>query len=143
MPFDISSLIGGSIGDAFAKIVGAFKVPPEQVLAAQTQIESIKGELQGKLEDALANEVTQSAENIRAEAQSQSWLPRNVRPLILLVMGLGCVFNYFLPLLAHFFARWQGVQPLIFPDWFYKTFMVGFSGYTAFRSFEKWTNTDQ
>ena len=143
MAFDITSLIGSSVGDAFAKIVGAFKVPPEQVLASQTQIEGIKLELEGKLQDALANEVTQAAENIRAEAQSQSWLPRNVRPLLLLMWGSLITFNYLLPMLAHFSTRFTGVQPVVLPDWCYKLTAMGFTGYTAFRTFEKWTNTDQ
>jgi hypothetical protein len=146
MPLDptslISNLIGGSIGDAFSKIVGAFKVPPEQVLAAQTQVESIKLELQGKLQDALANEVTQSSENIRAEAQSQSWLPRNVRPLLLLFWGSCITFNYMLPLLAHFTSHFATVQPLVLPDWVYKLTVIGFTGYAGFRTFEKWTGTD-
>jgi len=140
--FDINSLIGGSIGDAFAKIVGAFKVPPEQVLAAQTQIEEIKLQLQGKLQDAIANEVTQSAEVIKAEANSQSWLPRNVRPLLLLFWGVLITFNYFLPLLAHFSSHFAGVQPLTLPDWLYKLVAIGFTGYVTARTFEKWTNTD-
>ena len=143
MGFNITDIIGGSIGDAFAKIVGAFKVPPEQVLAAQTQIESIKLELQGKLEDALANEVTQSADVIKAEAQSQSWLPRNVRPLLLLMWGTLITFNYFLPLLAHFSTHFQTMQPLTLPDWCYKLTAIGFTGYVTARTFEKWTNTDQ
>ena len=143
MGFDITSIIGSSVGDAFAKIVGAFKVPPEQVLAAQTQIDSIKLELQGKLEDSLANEVTQSAENIRAEAQSQSWLARNVRPMCLAAWCTCITFNYLLPVIGHFFVRWQGIQPLVLPDWMYKLTAIGFTGYSTFRTFEKWTGTDQ
>ncbi len=142
MGFDLSTLIGGSIGDAFAKIVGAFKVPPEQVLQAQTQIEEIKLELQGKLQDAISTEVTQSAEVIKAEASSQSWLPRNVRPLLLLLWGVVITFNYLLPLLAHFFSHFAGVQPLILPDWLYKLVAIGFTGYVTARTFEKWTDTD-
>jgi len=143
MGFDITSLIGSSIGDAVAKIAGIFKAPPEAVLAAQTQIDAIKLDLQGKLQDALANEVTQASENIRAEATSQSWLARNIRPMCLLAWCSCITFNYVLPVLAHFFVRWQTMQPLTLPNWMYQLTAIGFTGYASFRTFEKWTGTDQ
>jgi hypothetical protein len=39
MGFDLSSLIGGSVGDAFQKIVGVFKVDPTVALQKQTELE--------------------------------------------------------------------------------------------------------
>jgi hypothetical protein len=142
MAFDIASIIGSSVGDAFQKIMSVFKVDPTVALQKQTELEEIKLQLQGKLQDALANEVTQAAEVIKAEANSQSWLPRNVRPLLLLLWGLAITFNYTLPLFAHFSSHFQGVQPLVLPDWLYKLTAIGFTGYVTARTWEKVTNSD-
>jgi hypothetical protein len=138
----LAKLVGGSVGDAVQKIVGTFKVDPALALEKKTELEEIQLQLQGKLEDALSNEVTQAAEVIKAEANSQSWLPRNVRPLLLLLWGSLITFNYFLPLLAHFSSHFAGMQPLTLPDWLYKLTAIGFSGYVTARTFEKFTNTD-
>lgn len=142
MPFDITSLIGGSIGDAFQKIMSVFKVDPTVALQSKTEIEKIQLELAGKLQDALSNEITQAGEVIRAEAASQSWLPRNVRPMCLAMWAFLITFNYFLPLLAHFFVRFHDIQPQVLPDWIYKLTAIGFTGYVTARTWEKVTNSD-
>jgi hypothetical protein len=138
----IAKLVGGSVGDAVKQIVSAFKADPTIVAQNQERIAEITLELQEKLQDALSNEITQSAEVIKAEAQSQSWLPRNVRPLLLFLWGTLITFNYFLPLLAHFSAAFQQVQPLTLPDWLYKLTAIGFTGYVTARTWEKYTDTD-
>jgi hypothetical protein len=140
---NLQSLIGGSIADAFAKVVGVFKVDPTAKMQAETDLQKIQLELQSKLQDAISNEITASAEIIKSEAQSQSWLPRNVRPLLLLLWGLLITFNYFLPLLAHFAQAFQGMQPLVLPDWLYKLTAIGFTGYVTARTWEKVTTSDQ
>lgn len=142
MAFNIESLIGGSVGDAFAKIMSVFKVDPTVALEKKTEIEEIQLQLAGKLQDAISSEIAQSADVIKAEAQSQSWLPRNVRPLLLLVWGLTITFNYFLPLIAHFTSKFSGVQPLSLPDWIYKLTAIGFTGYVTARTWEKVTDSD-
>jgi len=138
--FDISSLIGGSIGDAFAKIAGVFKVSPEKALESQTEITKIQLELQGKLQDAVSNEITQAAEVIKAEANSQSWLPRNVRPLLLLLWGVTITFNELVPIIARFWI--PSIQPLPLDSWVFKLTAIGFTGYVTARTWEKVTNSD-
>ena len=142
MAIDIGSLIGGSVGDAFKKIMSVFKVDPTVALEKQTEIQEIQLQLQGKLQDAVSNEITQAAEVIKAEAGSQSWLPRNVRPLLLLLWGCLITLNFLLPLLQHFFHIWASVQPLVLPDWMYRLVAIGFTGYVTARTFEKYTDTD-
>jgi hypothetical protein len=104
MAMNLTDIIGGSVGDAFAKIVGAFKVPPEKVLESQTELAKIQADLTGKLQDAVTSEITQAGEIIKAEAGSQSWLPRNVRPLLLLLWGLTITGNALVPLIAKFWV---------------------------------------
>lgn len=140
MPFDISSLIGGSVGDAFAKIVGAFKVPPEQVLAAKVETDKIQADLQAKLVDAVTAEINQGGQIIQAEAKSQSWLPRNVRPLLLLLWGLTITLNTFVPLVARFWV--PSLTPFVVDPWIYKLTAIGFTGYVTARTWEKVTNAD-
>lgn len=94
MGFDLSTLIGGSIGDAFQKIVGAFKVPPEQQLAAQTEITKIQLDLQGKLQDAITNEIqAQTAVNLQ-EAKSDKLFVAGWRPWIGWTCGMIFAVNF-------------------------------------------------
>lgn len=139
----ITNLVGGSVTDGVAKIIGLFKVDPTVALSKQTEIEEIKLQMAGKLQDAISNEITQAAEVIKAEAQSQSWLPRNARPLLLLLWGCLITVNYLLPLLAHFWPGFATMQPLALPDWLYKLTAIGFTGYVTARTWEKVTDTDK
>lgn len=140
MGFDISSLIGGSVGDAFQKIMSVFKVDPTKAMESQAEITKIQLELQGKLQDAISNEISQSAEVIKAEATSQSWLPRNVRPLLLLLWGLCITFNQLVPIFARYWI--PGLSTLTLDPWVYKLTAIGYTGYVTARTWEKVTNTD-
>src|SRR6267142_6576485 len=110
MAFNLPGLLGGSIGEAFAKIVGVFKVDPTIAFQKKAEIEEIQLQLQGKLQDAISNEITEAANVIKAEATSQSWLPRNVRPLLLLLWGVAITFNEVVPIIARFWI--PTIQPL-------------------------------
>ena len=140
MAFDLQSFIGGSIGDAFAKIVAAFKVPPEKVLEAQVETTKIQAELTSKVIDQVSVEIQSAAEVIKAEANSQSWLPRNVRPLALLLWSLAITFNMLVPLVAQFWI--PSIKPLLIPDWVYKLTAIGFTGYVTARTWEKVKDAD-
>ena len=141
MAFNLESIIGGSIGDAFAKIVGAFKVDPTKALEAQTELAKIQLELQGKIQDAVTQEIQSSADVIKAEANSQSWLPRNVRPLCLAAWGFLITFNFFIPIVSQLFHI--TVQPIVLDPWVYKLTTVGFTGYVTARTWEKVTDADK
>jgi hypothetical protein len=137
---NLTDIIGGSVGDAFAKIVGAFKVPPEKVLESQTELAKIQADLTGKLQDAVTSEITQAGEIIKAEAGSQSWLPRNVRPLLLLLWGLTITGNALVPLIAKFWVPDLTAIPL--DPWVYKLTAIGFTGYVTARTWEKVKDSD-
>jgi VIT1/CCC1 family predicted Fe2+/Mn2+ transporter len=136
----ITSLIGGSVTDGVAKIISLFKVDPNLALQKQVEIEEIKLQMAGKLQDAISNEITQSAEVIKAEAQSQSWLPRNVRPLLLLLWGIAITFNSVVPIIARFWI--PGLSPFPLDPWVYKLTAIGFTGYVTARTWEKVTDSD-
>jgi VIT1/CCC1 family predicted Fe2+/Mn2+ transporter len=141
MGFNVSEIIGGSIGDAFAKIVGVFKASPDKVLEAQTELSKIQAELTGKLQDAISTEITAAGEIIKTEANSQSWLPRNVRPLLLLLWGLVITFNAVVPIIARFW--YPTLLPFSLDSWIYKLTAIGFTGYVTARTWEKVTDTDK
>ena len=140
MGFDIGSIVGGGLGEAVAKIIGLFKVDPTIALEKQTEIEKIKLELAGKMQDAISSEIQSAADVIKAEAQSQSWLPRNVRPLLLLLWGLVITFNIIVPIIARFWI--PDIQPLPVNDWVYKLTAIGFTGYVTARTWEKVKDAD-
>jgi hypothetical protein len=140
MAFDLSSILGSSVGDAFAKIVGVFKLSPEQKQQAELIQAELEASLESKVQDGFNSAVEAQAKIITAEAQSQSWLPRNVRPLLLLMWGIAITLNQIIPVIVH---PWmQNLQPLQLDPWVYKLTALGFSGYVAARTFEKYTNSD-
>lgn len=136
----LGSILGGNIGDAVAKVAGVFKIPPEQVEAHAFELEKIKQELASKALDAATAEIQAAGEIIKAEAQSQSWLPRNVRPLLLLFWGLmivavaanNMIARYYMPELA----------PMQLDPWVYKLTAIGYTGYVGFRTWEKLNDKD-
>jgi|SRR6185312_8486979 len=140
MAFDWASFIGQNVGQAFAQIVGAFKVPPEKALEAQTETVRIQAELTEKLIGQVNTEIQSAADIIKAEANSQSWLPRNVRPLLLLLWGVTITANIFIPIVARFW--FPAIQPLVVPDWVYKLTAIGFTGYVTARTWEKVKDAD-
>src|SRR5260370_1521505 len=83
MAIDVTSLIGGSIGDAFAKVVGVFKVPPEKVLESQTELEKIRL----GLESQLVQQVTAQIEVNKTEAANVSTFVAGWRPFIGVICG--------------------------------------------------------
>jgi hypothetical protein len=140
MAFDLGSILGSSVGDAFAKIVGVFKLSPEQKQQAELIQAELEANLESKVQDGFNSAVEAQAKIITAEAQSQSWLPRNVRPLLLLMWGIAITLNQIIPVIVH---PWmQNLQPLQLDPWVYKLTALGFSGYVAARTFEKYTNSD-
>lgn len=136
----IASLVGGNIADGVAKVISTVKADPTVVLQNQTELEKIKLEMSGKIIDATTAEIQASADNIQAEAKSQSWLPRNVRPLLLLMWGSAITFNVFVAILAHLHAvNWT---PTPLDPWVYKLVAIGYTGYTGFRTWEKLKDAD-
>lgn len=140
MGFNLKDFIGENIGEAIAKAASAFKAPPEKVIEAKVETDKIQAEIAEKVIDQVNTEIQSAAEIIKAEAQSQSWLPRNVRPLLLLIWGLVISFNIFVPIVARFWL--PTIQPLIVPDWVYKLTAIGFTGYVTARTWEKVKDAD-
>ena len=141
MGISIQDIIGGGTLGAVNSIIKDFKGDPNAKAQLQELVEQNTAqfkladlEAQSKLDDI-------AGENIRAEAQSQSWIARNARPWFLFMgTNLICV-NYVIPLLSQFLPH--AIQPMNLPDWFYRCFTAGFLGYVGGRTYEKIKNADQ
>ena len=136
----LAQIFGGNIGDSVAKIISLFKVYPNVAAANALELQKIQAELVSKQMDAASAEMEAAKQIIVAEAQSQSWLPRNVRPLLLLLWGLAITFNAVVPIIARFWM--PGLQPFPLDPWVYKLTAVGFTGYVTARTWEKVSNKD-
>jgi hypothetical protein len=137
----LATILGSNLGDTVAKVVGVFKLSPEQAAEHAAELAKIQADLTAKTVDAATAEMNASAEVIKAEAQSQSWLPRNVRPLLLLLWGLAITLNSIVPI---FVRVWMPeFQVVALDPWVYKLTAIGFTGYVTARTWEKVTNSDQ
>jgi len=143
----LDAVFGGGLGKLVKDVVGSFKLDPEKKAEFQAAIDENAAllaqkqlELQGKYQDAVTEEVKASADIIKVEAQSQSWLPKNVRPLLMLLWGGAIAGNIYIPLIA----KLAGVQidQLMIDPWVYKMTTICVTGYVGFRSLEKIKDAD-
>lgn len=138
----LETIFGGGVGKLIKDVVGTFKLSPEakieferEMLVREHELALKDKELEAKLLDAQTREVEAASKTIQIEAQSQSWLPRNVRPLLLLIWGVTITANVLIPLIARFWR--PEIQPLSLDEWMYVMTGIGYTGYTGFRAFEK------
>ncbi|MDK2957859.1 MAG: hypothetical protein PWQ57_3357 [Desulfovibrionales bacterium] len=108
--------------------------------------EDKKNELKAALDKAFMNaDLTRFQEELKAQAsivlgevKGESWLQRNWRPLLMLVVVLIVANNYLLsPYLSLVFPRY--VQVLALPDRLWDLMTVGVGGYVVGRTGEKIT----
>jgi hypothetical protein len=126
-----------SIGDVFTKIVGAFKLPPEEAAkyaalkeANTEKLAEMDREIQQKAMEYDAAAVQAASANIRAEETSGDKYTARARPSFIYLMLVIFFGNYIVfPLLNK--------PPLQFPDSLFWLFGSCMLGYTAARSWEK------
>lgn len=135
MGFSIQSLIGGSVADAFSKVVGVFKVPPEQKLAADTELEKIRLGLEAQL----VEQVTAQIEVNKAEAASASVFVAGWRPFIGWICGLGLACQFIIgPIFTWASALLK--HPTPFPTLDYSslsTLLLGMLGLGGLHTYER------
>jgi len=139
MGFNLSSIIGGNIGDLFAKVVGVFKLSPERAAELASlrethavELQKMQLEMEGKVQEAFSREIEAASANIRAEAQSGDKFTSRARPSFLYVMLAIFVCNYILfPLMSR--------PPLVFPEPLFWLFGSCMLGYTGARTWEKFS----
>ena len=81
--------------------------------------------------------IKQQGNIITAEAKSESWLPKNIRPLAILIMLIIVANNFiFAPYLAAFGIN---VPVLPIPDQMWYVILTGLTGYITSKGYEKVT----
>jgi hypothetical protein len=143
----LGNIFGGSLVKGIKDLVGTFKLDPakkaelEAVLDRNAAaIEVKQRELEITLAGAITAEIEMSGRVIEAEARSKSWLPRNVRPLLLLMWGTLITLNALLPLVSRVVG--VAIEPIPLDPWVYKLTAIGFTGYVTGRTIEKIRGAD-
>lgn len=137
----LAQLFGANIGDTISKVADVFRLSPEQRAEHADTLAKIAADAAQKQVDAAMTEMDSAKQIILAEANSQSWLARNVRPLLLLLWGATITLNAWVPIIARFWI--PGLQPFPLADWIYKLTAIGFTGYVTARTWEKVTDSDK
>ncbi len=131
-------------GVATQLTLGLLQGPVMKVLEAYVSDLELRRKLAAELEQQALSHISRTAELgagvVMAEVQSEHWLSRNWRPmLMLLLMGFLVVVGLVLPvvdLLAGrtipFTPRWH-----LLPDGFWQFLTIGMGGYIGGRSLEK------
>ena len=124
------------IGRFIERIIG----PVTSLISEYIEDPDKRAEFEGKFRLALLAQETALVEASRdvvvAEAQSESWLARNWRPLIMLTFGAILANNYIIvPWLQAFGI--QTVAVLEIPEGMWGLLTVGLGGYVVGRTIEK------
>lgn len=125
----------GSLAKDIRTAVKGHEMPPE----AKAELDGKLIELEGKISEADTKIAEYRSSIIIAEAQGQSWLQRNWRPLLMLTIIAIVANNYVIfPYAALFTAK---VKMLELPANLWALLKIGVGGYIVGRSAESITKT--
>jgi len=130
----LSSLIPDII-KPIGDIVDNLTTTKEEKMALHNQLNEITKEIQIKSLEVEQQLIAAQSSIVQAETQGQSWLQRNWRPLLMMVI-VTIVANNFLisPLIRIFYP----LYPLLdLPDKLWDLMMIGVGGYIVSRGAEK------
>jgi hypothetical protein len=141
----LSAILGGNIGDLFSKIVGTFKLSPEDAAKLEQakldhalELAKLQAELEQSANATLTAEVNAARDTITAEAKSGDKFTSRARPTFLYLMYVVLAWNYlFLPAIQYFGGRVPA--PIALPDSLMWLFGSGYLGYTGARSWDKFS----
>ena len=102
----------------------------DKAVEDKDQAAAIKAELQELVLTGQMKEIEAAAGIIVAEAQGDSWLQRNWRPMLMVLFGVIVANNY----IVH---PWFGVPMLPLPPDMWDLLKIGVGGYIVGRSAEK------
>ena len=129
---EIASGIGGLARDIRAAITG------KEVMSADAakEIETKLIALQAQAQDAASRLVEAQASIVVAEAQGESWLQRNWRPVLMMSIVAIVVNNYLLVPYGELFFP-SSVKVLDLPPELWELMKIGVGGYVVGRTGEK------
>ena len=120
---------------AASPIIGALFKTVDKAIDSKEEREKIKSNIQQQVMAGEMKELSTAANIILAEAKSESWLARNWRPLLMMVVVMIVANNYLLVPYANAFFEWGIILDL--PDALGTLLTIGVGGYTVGRSAEK------
>lgn len=131
----LTTLLGGGVGELFAKIVGTFKLSPEVQAELAAKLKEHEFELARLDADLDAKLAAAAGDTLRTEIASGSWLGKNWRPFFGFGMGTALIANIIIPLISALTGR--VVPMLTIPSEYFLLYGFGFLGYGGLRTFEK------
>ena len=131
----ITGFVSNIIGPV-ASLIDSLHTSDEEKLIMKAKLMEIEKDTISKAIDFEETLINAKRDIIVAEAQGESWLQRNWRPILMLVCVIIVANNYIVfPYLHLVFP--ESVIMLELPDWLWKLMMLGVGGYIAGRSGEK------
>lgn len=125
----LGKIFGSTLKDV-AEVVGKFVTDPDKKLEAQTELAKLELQFQQKLIEADVEWAKAQADVIKSEAESQSWLARNWRPMLMVTFTYIIAHTY---ILAPLFS----LPPVVIPEQMWELLKIGVGGYIVGRSAEK------
>lgn len=128
----ILNFLGGPVKallDGASKIIDQFVADPSEKLKAQQALLQMQVDFQVKMAEADAQFAAEQAKVIVAEAQSESWMTRNWRPILMLVFTFIIFWNFVVAPIA-------SAASLPIPDQMWELIKIGVGGYIVGRSVE-------
>lgn len=137
MGFDLTTILGGNLGQMVKDVIGSFKLDPAKKAEMQAavdanthEIQMKEAEYQAKLLDVQSKEVEIASANIQAEEKSGDKYTSRARPSFIYMMLTIMLCNYVVfPSI--------GRAPIVFPDPLFWLFGSCMLGYTGARTWEK------
>jgi hypothetical protein len=129
----LGKLFGAPVADLVKSVGGIIdnlNTSDAEKLEAQRKLVELQLGFQGKLADLEGEWAKTQAGVITAEANSQSWMARNWRPLLMLVFTYIIAHNYVIAPIFH-------ITSVPIPPDMWTLLNVGVGGYIGGRSFEK------
>lgn len=126
------------VSKALSAITGPLFGVLDQVVADKDERNRLKAEIQSQLIDSENSIVKAQMQIILAEAQGESWLQRNWRPLLMIVIVAIIANNY---LLAPYLGAMFGVGLMLdLPEPLWNLMTLGVGGYVGARTADKGIN---
>lgn len=126
----LASMLSGNVADSVTKIVGLFKVPPEQVEEHAFELQKIQADLVGKAMENAQAEIEAASANIQAEEKSGDAYTERARPTFLYLVYIILAFN-FLVVPIYQIVNHLALSLIVLPHELYWLFGSGYLGYVG------------
>ena len=128
-------MIGGIVAALGGKLIDGIFGTIDEVVEDKDAANKLKAVLKTKVLDIVSQELNAAKEVILAEINSDSWLAKNWRPMLMCLFGVIIANNYILyPYLSLFFDKAPMME---IPENMWGLLKIGLGGYVVGRSLEK------